>query len=599
MDAIESLLNDYKKKKIDADQLKDQLATILEPQVTSKNDLDRQVTTLQDNYKLPLQTWDGVKTIVADSLDSRASAPTVLITSTLDDTSSNATRVLDDGNQTIVHTIQPNLARPKVARPELTQSDRDNAETIVVHETNATAGTGHETSNRPVTRREHTNNYLDPNRQNLKSVKLKAGSILKNRFILEHELGHGGMSIVYRALDLRKQEANNRNPYIAIKILGEAFKNHPQSIRVLEHETQKIQSLAHPNIITVYDFDRDGDAIYMTMECLDGESLDVLIHDNDAGLAIEKALPIIQAMGRALFYAHSKNIIHSDLKPENVFITKDNTVKVLDFGIARAKKIPEKNASKADKSYVDFDGSNLGALTPSYASPEMFAEADPDPRDDIYALGCVTYKLLTGRHPFNEKQSNHARDDHMVPDKIDELSRTQWNTLSHALAFDREQRIASIADFLDGMVPKKRGLWFYASIVGTCIALVISAYSWYSASQKPALPIIKLSIEQKQKISTYKETADLYFSMGYLASPPGDNAFDQYQKVLEIDPTDQMAIEGKKKIAKQYETLALQKLKTNELEESLLLIKAGLIVEPENKNLLSLQLEIENKQTEK
>ena len=302
-------------------------------------------------------------------------------------------------------------------------------------------------------------------------------------------------------------------------------------------------------------------------------------------------------MGRALFYAHSKNIIHSDLKPENVFITKDNTVKVLDFGIARAKKIPEAKKSKKEKAYEDFDGSNLGALTPSYASPEMFEEADPDQRDDIYALGCVTYKLLTGRHPFNEKQSNHARDDRMVPKKIDDLSRKQWHTLSSALAFSRDQRTPTIAEFLDGMVPKKRGRWFYASITGTCVALAISGYSWYSASQKPVLPLIKLSIEQKEKISTYKETADLYFSMGYLASPPGDNAFDQYLKVLEIDPTDQVAIKGKKRIAKQYETLALQQLKSNDLDESLLLVKAGLIVEPENKKLLELQLKIYKKQT--
>jgi len=587
MNAIESLLKDFNNNKIDAEQLQERLATAIEPNIHSPAELDQQVTSLQQNHPLPNQTWDGVKTIVAESLNAKTriqatanTAETIIANDATRITQDNADQLNND--KTLVHTSHTPL-------------DFDNAQTVLSGETTSGFQQKH-TSSTPNTRHEHTNNYLDPHRRRQHGINLKPGSILKNRFILEKKLGHGGMSVVYRALDLRKQEANNRNPYIAIKLLGDAFKNHPQSIRVLEHETQKIQSLAHPNIITVYDFDRDGDAIYMTMECLEGQSLDSLIRDHTTGLSIEKALPIIQSMGRALFYAHSKNIIHSDLKPENVFITKDNIVKVLDFGIARAKKVPEKNNTPKN-AYSDFDGGNLGALTPSYASPEMFDDADPDQKDDIYALGCVTYKLLTGRHPFNDKQSNHARDDGMALKKIDELSRKQWHTLASSLAFDREKRIATIGEFLDGMIPKKRGLWFYASITGTCIALAISGYAWYSASQKPDLPQINLSAEQKQKINDYIETADLYFSMGYLASPPGDSAYDQYKKILEIDPTNQAAITGIKKIAARYETLARQKMKINDLEESLLLIKTGLIVEPDNENLIDLQNDIRDKQS--
>ncbi len=589
MDAIESLITDFRNKKINAGELQDQLAGLLEPNINSTSDLEQQETSLKNDYQLPPQAWDGVKTIIAESL----SAKTRIVTPTDQMQKNNAKTIVADvpfsdttnDNKTVLHTSA-------LQTPASPQINLQNAETVIAHEVT------HETTDKPITRREHTNNYLDPQHQSHQSTVLEPGSILKNRFILEKELGHGGMSVVYRALDLRKQEANNRNPYIAIKLLGNAFKNHPQSIRVLEHETQKIQSLAHPNIITVYDFDRDGDSIYMTMECLEGESLDVLIRNNDSGLAPQKALPIIQAMARALFYAHSKNIIHSDLKPENIFITKDGTVKVLDFGIARAKKIPQKKNEKRDNAYVDFDGSNLGALTPSYASPEMFEDADPDQRDDIYALGCVTYKLLTGRHPFNEKQSNHARDDGMVLKKIESLSRKQWHTLSSSLAFDRDMRITSIADFLDGIIPKKRGFWFYASITGTCIALIISAYAWYSASQKPVLPQMNLSIEQKQKIANYLETADIYLTMGYLASPPGDSAFDQYEKILAINPTSQSAIKGKKKIAAEYEKLALQKINANKPEESLLFIKTGLIVEPENKDLLELKRRITKMQAQ-
>ncbi|MDH3326286.1 MAG: serine/threonine protein kinase [Gammaproteobacteria bacterium] len=585
MDVIQALLNDFKNKKINDGQLQEQLASLIEPNATSESVLASQVEDLKNNYQLPQHTCDAVKTIVTESF----SAKTVLTNSLNAKTvvaDNNATQVVQNDN-TVVRSTHQTPRNPDIS----SGNSFETAETIV----SGTQGISAEKQ----TLHEHTNNYFDPNRQPSKSVILKPGSIIKNRFILEDELGHGGMSIVYRALDLRKQEANNRDPYIAVKILGDAFKNHPQSIRVLEHESQKIQSLAHPNIITVYDFDRDADVIYMTMECLQGQSLDVLVRDNKTGIPINEALRIIEGISRALFYAHSKNIIHSDLKPENVFITQENVVKVLDFGIARAKKIPGQSNKKSGKAYVDFDGSNLGALTPPYASPEMFEDADPDPRDDIYALGCVTYQLFTGHHPFDGKQSNHARDAAMIPKKINELSRKQWNTLSSSLAFDREHRVATIAEFLDGMVPKKRTLWFYAGIAGTSIALAISAYSWYSASQKPMLPIANLSIEQKQKINQFFETADLYFSMGYLASPPGDSAYDQYQKVLEIDPTNQAAIEGNKKVANQYKKLALHKFESGDLAESLLLVKTGLIVQPDNKDLLDFQMEIHQKQTKK
>ncbi len=106
---------------------------------------------------------------------------------------------------------------------------------------------------------------------------LEIGDIIKNRFILEEELGRGGMGVVYKAKDLRKEEAKDRNPYIALKVLNEDFKRNPESFIALQRETRKTQELAHPNIITVYDFDRDGDHIYMTMEWLQGKPLSTLL----------------------------------------------------------------------------------------------------------------------------------------------------------------------------------------------------------------------------------------------------------------------------------------------------------------------------------
>ncbi len=146
---------------------------------------------------------------------------------------------------------------------------------------------------------------------------------------------------------------------MAIKVLSEDFQQHPESWIALQREARKSQQLAHPNIITVYDFDRDGGTVFMTMELLEGEPLTaVLKRIQGSGLPFKKAWPLIEGMARALAYAHQRGIVHSYFKPGNVFITRENVVKVLDFGIARAIKRP---GQQEDKTL--FDPGSLGALT--------------------------------------------------------------------------------------------------------------------------------------------------------------------------------------------------------------------------------------------
>ncbi len=106
---------------------------------------------------------------------------------------------------------------------------------------------------------------------------LGPGSVVKDRFVLEEKIGQGGMGTVYKARDRRKEEAQDRNPYVALKVLNEDFKRHPRSLQALQREARKAQALQHPNIVTVYDFDRDGTNVYMVMELLEGEPLDRLI----------------------------------------------------------------------------------------------------------------------------------------------------------------------------------------------------------------------------------------------------------------------------------------------------------------------------------
>lgn len=310
---------------------------------------------------------------------------------------------------------------------------------------------------------------------------LGVGAVIKHRFKLLEEIGVGGMGKVFKGIDLLKQEAKDKNPYVAIKLLNEDFKQHPEAFIALQRESSRQQKLAHPNIATVYDFDRIGSSgtqVYITMELLEGEPLNNLIRREvraKQGLPFEEAFPIIQGLGQALKYAHERNIVHSDFKPGNSFLCKDGAVKVLDFGIARAAHNPQAaSGGAAGGEKTLFDPGKLGALTPAYASLEMLQGDEPDTRDDIYALGCVAYELLAGKHPFNKLPANTARDNKLEVAPIKSLKRRQMRALLRSLAFERKDRSASVEEFLEqleGAIYWYKNPWAIAAIVTVVLSL--------------------------------------------------------------------------------------------------------------------------------
>jgi hypothetical protein len=291
---------------------------------------------------------------------------------------------------------------------------------------------------------------------------LSTGSIIKKRFVLEELIGRGGMGSVFRARDLRKVEAQDRNPYVAIKVLNEDFKQHPGALQALQREARKSQKLAHPNIVTVFDFDRDGANVYMVMELLEGEPLDRLIKRNkDEGLGARDAVGVTRGICRALQYAHEQGITHADFKPANAFLTASGGVKVLDFGIARAanvKDLPDANGA------TRFDPGTLAALTPTYSGCEVIEGQAPDPSDDIYAIACVTYELITGSHPFNRLSASQAEKAHMTPDRPPRMSSRQWRVLRRALSFRREGRPKSARELMDELQPFNGSPALYAAM---------------------------------------------------------------------------------------------------------------------------------------
>jgi predicted Ser/Thr protein kinase len=329
--------------------------------------------------------------------------------------------------------------------------------------TGSSTGTRTPTGSRPT-----SSDWGELPRHVAEAATLDIGSVVKERFVLEEELGRGGMGIVFKARDLRKEEAQDRNPWVALKLLNEEFRRHPESLRALQRESRKAQHLAHANVVTVYDFDRDGGNVFMVMELLEGQSLDRLIRDHEgSGVGVERALRLTRDMCRAMAYAHEQGVVHSDFKPANAFLTHDNVVKVFDFGIARAAK----RADNVSGSVTLFDPGTLGALTPTYASCEMIEGLEPDSRDDVYAIACVCYELLTGKHPFDRQSAVEARNKRLAPKRPRGLKRHQWRAIQHGLQFNREDRTTSAQQFLNELMPRRRRPTVH---IGVAAAVIVS-----------------------------------------------------------------------------------------------------------------------------
>jgi formylglycine-generating enzyme required for sulfatase activity len=301
---------------------------------------------------------------------------------------------------------------------------------------------------------------------------IDVGHILQDRFELVELIGEGGMSSVYKATDLRKVEARADDPYVAVKVLTIPFRHYSRSLALLQREAQKIQSLAHPNIVRVFDCDRDGQIVFMTLEYLAGRSLkQALLAPGFNGMAPTQAVRIIEAVGNALAFAHRNGIVHGDLKPGNIIITDKGEIKVIDFGIARAVTEAEDTGQTADAP----DLSKFTALTPPYASPEMLEHKPADRRDDIYAFACIVCEILTGKHPFDCKPATVARSNGIKLVRDEKISRQQYKAITRGLEFDRAARTPTVENFLRdfGIEPAKppRNRWAIAA-VGVLLVLL-------------------------------------------------------------------------------------------------------------------------------
>ncbi|VAW84064.1 Serine/threonine protein kinase [hydrothermal vent metagenome] len=429
---------------------------------------------------------------------------------------------------------------------------------------------------------------------------LQTGSVIKNRFRLEHEIGRGGMGVVYSARDLVQEEVGEKSSLIAVKLLSDDFKQHPDALRMLQQECKKAQSLAHPNIGTVYDFDRDENNVYMTMELLSGCSLQAYLKEHQhRGISFEKATLILSDIVSGLDYAHRHNIIHSDLKPANIFLTEQGA-KILDFGIARAVMNSDSSqinlGDQPPNDGIDVEQDEELPLTPSYASLEMFQGAPPDVRDDIYGLACIAYELLAGRHPFGKLPAKEVFDKQLKPKPIVGLKERQWTALLGGLAIERKDRTGSAIEFLDLLLPKRKEPWRWASYIFASVAVVSAALFLLTPDKfiEPSLfdsppPAAELTATQQQSVDDILEVAEVHMMVGRLVSPPGGNALDEYKKVLKLNAYNRGAIAGLKVLLNNLEQQVKIAIADSNFDRASELIKIGLEVHNDHKGLLRLK----------
>ncbi|MEM6762772.1 MAG: serine/threonine-protein kinase, partial [Pseudomonadota bacterium] len=265
--------------------------------------------------------------------------------------------------------------------------------------------------------------------------KLGIGSVLKDRFVLESELGTGGVGKVFKAVDRRRLELGSPEPYVAVKLLNPDFAADTEAVRALEREARKTQELAHQNIVNVYDFDRHAGAVFIVMEYLRGRTLLTAIHRGGlAGTSLQNAKSALDGAAAGLHHAHQHGLAHADVKPGNIFITEGGITKVLDFGLVAALL---ESATEADPE----------GLTPKYASPERVLGDPPSVRDDVFAFACVSYRYLSGRHPFFAADALEAYDMDEAFTPITHLPARRNGALAAALAFDAKERTSTIAEF--------------------------------------------------------------------------------------------------------------------------------------------------------
>jgi serine/threonine protein kinase len=256
-----------------------------------------------------------------------------------------------------------------------------------------------------------------------------------SHFKIVEELGEGGMGVVYKAQDL------NLGRFVALKFLPTHLTSDPEAKKRFIREAKAASALDHPNICTIYEIDELPDGrLFMALACYEGETLRDLL--SGGRLETDEAIEIACQVASGLARAHEQGIVHRDVKPENVVITSEGQVKILDFGLAKL----------AGQTKLTVAGSMLGTI--AYMSPEQINGEEVDARSDIFSLGVVLYEMLAGEHPFAAAHEPAMlyrilnEDPPPLADYREGLPEAVQTLIGRMLEKEKEKRLSSLNDFV-------------------------------------------------------------------------------------------------------------------------------------------------------
>lgn len=419
---------------------------------------------------------------------------------------------------------------------------------------------------------------------------LQNETVLDNRFVIKGIQRHLPFYTVYQAVD------RHTNAGRSLLVIPQIVTNNPEAIKILHNAFRELPQLDSPNIAKVYAFHDSGPVCYVESEYLDGETLRVIkLNSPDKRLPEDKLIVIAQRLLNGLSHAHEMGALHRDINPDNMMITRDYQVKLVDFGVSEALY--------RSLSLVQEATPRQSIL---YMSPEQLRGRETDTRSDIYAFGAVLYELASGSPPFTHGDI-YNQIIHEKPAKIENVSGKFNRVILKCLEKEPKRRyqncseLSAELDKLKAVRPAGKSedadteevakdkpvnkiirkisafkfkadkrIVIYSAVITVLLALIISIAAFnidtfvklFDYGQNE--PFSELSEEEKDKVTAYKEKADSLFEAGKLIAPYYDNALNYYKKVLDILPNDRHTLAGMEQIRQHFLYLAEEeKMKGN------------------------------------
>lgn len=302
--------------------------------------------------------------------------------------------------------------------------------------------------------------------------------VIKKSFRLQSRLSSDTFGETWEALDLLQDGRKPAERHVAVIFLGAAFNHHPHALRSFIAQFEHFQKRNSPNVSKLFAIGREGSRVFIVTELLGGERLDLLIDKNPSGIPA----PEVQTVLTGLAQAMQANLQHGGIplivSPAHIFYDPlQKSVKILDFGLDWLIRQCLQEATDKNVEY-------LYCASEAYNSCEVMLNlGQVDQRDYIYTLACIGYELLAGRHPYGRKTCPEASEKGFVPNALKTISGKQWQLLSSALAFSRDQRPHDLATFLHGLYPPKKSQGPLFALAAVVVLLVVALAGWWGMQQ--------------------------------------------------------------------------------------------------------------------